>query len=267
MIKNAKYSGHDTVRQVTLITGAGRGIGEALALEYAKPGVYLVLLGRNEDCLQQVAQRCREKGAETKVLQADVSNVEALRQTLFRLDDEMPVDLLIANAGVTSGLEAGQSVEAWDGIKSVAEINFLGVLATVSPISERMVARQQGQIAIMGSLAGYRGLPSCPAYSGAKAGVEAYAMALRAGLRAQNVHVSVISPGYVETAMSEKLSGVKPGMVTAKRAAQIIRRGLVQNRTRISFPFPMNFGARILAFLPDRLARMVLPYFQFTVRR
>lgn len=259
--------GHTTAQRVILITGAGRGIGEALALEYAEAGVCLVLVGRSADDLQRVAQTCRTKGAEVKVMQADVTRTDELRQKLFKLDDEMPVDLLIANAGVTSGLETGQLVEAWDGVKTVAQTNFLGVMATVSPICDRMVARRQGQIAVMGSLSAYRGLPSCPAYSGAKAGVETYAMALRDGLAPSNVWVNVVSPGYVKTDMSDKLDGPKPFLLSSKQAASIIRRGLARNRARISFPFPLNFGARVLSLLPDRLARVILSFCSFTVQR
>jgi short-subunit dehydrogenase len=251
--------------QVVLITGASSGIGEALAVEYAEPSVHLVLLGRNLDNLQRVAHHCQAKGAQVKILQADVSEVDDLRKKMFQLDDELPVELLIANAGVTSGLGAEQWVEPWDGVKSVAEINFLGVLAAVSPITERMVARQHGQIAIMGSLSAYRGLPSCPAYSASKAGVEAYGLALRAGLAAQNVKVNVISPGYVTSAMSRQLTGPKPFLISAESAARTIKKGLANNRARISFPFPLNLGARLLALLPDRLARLILPYFAFTV--
>lgn len=263
----ASSPGRDTALRVILITGAGRGIGEALALEYAEVGVCLVLLGRNADNLQRIAQACQAKGAEVKVLQADVTKPDELRQKLFQLDDGAPVDLLVANAGVTSGLEAGKCTEAWDGVKAVAQTNFLGVLATVSPICERMVARQKGQVAIMGSLSAYRGLPSCPAYSAAKAGAEAYGFALRAELAAQNVQVNIISPGYVESPMSDKLTGPKPFLISAAHAARIIKKGLAKNKARISFPFPLNLGARALALLPDRFARLVLPYFKFTVMR
>lgn len=149
----------------------------------------------------------------------------------------------------------GELAEQMTGEPCWTKFRFCGASWRMNFIP-KVVLITGGAGAVMGSMAGYRGLPSCPSYSGAKAGIEAYGMALRAGLSAQNVHVSVVSPGYVATEMSDKLSGVKPFMITSERAAEIVRRGVVRNKARISFPFPLNLGAR-----------MVLPYFKFSVQR
>ena len=253
--------------RVILITGAGSGIGAALALEYAAVDGLIILLGRNQEKLDIVAEACRARGAETRTIAADVSDIEQLRSLLFALDDEAPIDLLIANAGVTSGVPQGQLLEPWDGIREIAGTNFTGVLATVAPICERMVGRGHGQIAVTGSISAYRGLPSSPAYCAAKAGIEAYAMALRSGLADKGVQVNVISPGYVETGISDRLTGPKPFQMTAASAARIIRAGLQKNRARISFPLPTALGMRLLSLMPERLARLFMPCFAFTVDR
>lgn len=250
---------------VVLITGGGAGIGRALALEYAGPNTVLILLGRRKEKLFEVAKLCEAKGSRVITAQADVRDVDALRAQLITLDTETPIDLLIANAGVTSGLKEGEITESWLGIQAVAETNFYGALATISAISERMVVRKKGQICIIGSLSAYRGMPYSPSYCAAKAGIETYGFALRAGLAESGVRVNVVSPGYIATSMSAKLKGTKPFVLSPEKAAMLIRRGLRKNKARTSFPFPLNLGARLLALMPDYMARTVMPWFAFSV--
>lgn len=248
------------------ITGASGGIGAALAREYAAPGISLALCGRNEPRLTSVAASCRERGATVRLGVFDLGDEVALRTWLGEADAAAPLDLVIANAGVSSSIGPKAEPEDWTTVKRVFAVNAGGAVATVHAALERMLPRGRGQIAVMGSLAARRGLPNCPSYSASKAAAETYALALRGWLAPQGIGVSVISPGFVRSPMSERVEGPRPFLMKPERAARIIRRGLARNRARIAFPLLLALGTEALACLPDPIARRILPFFHFTVR-
>lgn len=250
-----------------VITGASGGIGAALARSYARPGRRLALTGRDLDRLDAVVAACRAAGAEVVPAALDVRDAEAVREFLAAVDADGPIDLVIANAGVSSGVGAGGLCEDWEAARLTLAVNLDGTLNTLQPAVDLMRARGHGgQIAVIGSLAAWRGLPSCPGYSASKAAIEAYAEGLRGMLAPDGIAVSVISPGYVTSAMSARVEGPKPFLMEADRAAVIIRQGLARNRGRISFPLPLALGTRLLTLLPGWLADRVLPFFAFSVR-
>ena len=250
---------------VVVITGATGGIGSALARVYSAPGVVLGLVGRQAARMGDVAAQCRAGGAEVETMLADVADAAAMRELLTGFDQRHPIDLIVANAGITSGRQPDGEPESWAAVQRVFAVNLMGVLHTLTPVIERMRMRRQGQIAVIGSIAAWRGLPSCPAYSASKAAVETYATALRGSLAEQGIKVSVVSPGYVASPMSARVKGLKPFIVSADRAARIIRRGLERNRRHIAFPWPVSLATAILAALPAGLADPLLRLFSFSV--
>lgn len=249
---------------VVVITGAGGGIGAALANVYAAPGVTLGLIGRDETKLRRVAGECRAKGATAEIRVADVTKPE-IEEVLRAFDEEHSIDLLIANAGVTSGVSAVDGLEPRDAALRTAETNFMGALRTIAPVAERMAARGRGQIAGIGSLAALAPLPYSPAYSASKAGLETYVLALRYLLAPKGVRLNVVTLGYVETDMSRRLSGPKPFLTTPAKTAIMIRSGLEKNRARITHPVVFAIGIRCLNILPEWLVRLILPAFAFTI--
>ncbi len=245
-------------QSVILITGASGGIGEALAKGYAKPDVLLGLLGRDVNKLERVAAACKQKGAKTITASIDVTDSEKLQQWITDFDNKNPVDLLIANAGVTSSIGTQGEAETWDAISNVLDTNLYGVVAAIHPLIKPMRQRGVGQIAIVSSLAAYRGLPITPSYCASKAAVKVYGEALRGWLAKEGVKVSVICPGFVKSSMSDQFTGNTPFLMSAEKAAHIIKKGLAKNKSRISFPFPLNFGTWLLALLPAFFADFIL---------
>lgn len=256
---------HDPATVV--ITGASGGIGGALARAYARSGRRLGLLGRNETRLEAVAAECRQAGARVVTGLVDVREAEEMRAYLMRLDTCAPIDLVIANAGVSSGVAADGRVEDWAASRHTLAVNLDGTLNTLQPAIDLMRARRRGgQIAVIGSLAAWRGLPSCPAYSASKAAIEAYAEGLRGMLAAEGIAINVVSPGYVTSAMSERVEGPKPLLMDADLAARLIRDGLARNRARIAFPLTLALGARLVSLMPTGLAERLLASFAFSIR-
>ena len=117
-----------------------------------------------------------------------------MAQWITAADARRPFDLVIANAGITTGLAPGDIAEDPDAVRAIIGINLIGVLNTVEPLIGPMCARGAGQIAFIGSIAGLRGLPYAPSYCATKAAVHAYSKSLRGRIEARGVRVSLIIP-------------------------------------------------------------------------
>lgn len=239
-----------------LITGGSSGIGESLALEYAAPGVFLALTGRDTARLEAVAEHCRQLGADVTASTIDVRDRAAMESWIKQLDVEQPLDLVIANAGV------GFSTSGDKSLAGIAEATFAvnvgGVFHTIHPAIEAMKTRGQGQIAILSSIAGLVGMPGHPAYSASKNAVRAYGEAMRGDMRRHGIEVSVICPGYVESRMTAQNRFKMPFLMTPGKAARIIAKGLARNKPRIAFPWQTYYAVRFLTFLPNGLVTALL---------
>ncbi|MGO4126535.1 SDR family NAD(P)-dependent oxidoreductase [Inquilinus sp. YAF38] len=243
-----------------LITGASSGLGAALAKAYAAPGVRLVLFGRDAARLEAVAEATRALGATVETAAVDVTDQAAMAAAVTATDETGPLDLVIANAGVAPGGAEGADPAA-KGHRILA-VNLDGVLNTIDPIRPRMAARAAGQIALMSSLAGFRGFPGMGPYAASKAAVRLYGEALRVELRPRGVRVSVICPGFVRTPMTDGARFPMPMLMEVEHAADAIQRGLARGRPLVAFPWPVHAGTRILAALPtawaDALVRRIM---------
>ncbi|MCC8179377.1 MAG: SDR family NAD(P)-dependent oxidoreductase, partial [Planctomycetes bacterium] len=189
---------------------------------------------------------------------------EHLRRWLERIDQDSPLDLVIANAGVSTGVY-GNNLETLSAVEEVMAINATATMATVSLAAEIMVKHGKGAIAVVSSLAGLLPLASSPAYCAAKSAARMHALALRSWLRPRGVNVTVVCPGYVATPMSDRVIGSKPFLWSADKAAEYIRRKLAYAPREIRFPFPLAVGIRALGLLPHRLQSAILRHFAFTV--
>jgi short-subunit dehydrogenase len=245
-----------------LLTGASSGIGRALALRYACEGARLSLLGRDAGRLDAVAAECRALGADAVAThRVDVQNRAAMAQVVADALAQAPIDILIANAAVATGLSPGQTLEDPDSARATLAINVGGVYNTIEPALLAMTQRRSGLIAVVGSMAGVRGLPFSPTYCASKAAVHSYAESLRGVVAGQGVDVSLIIPGFVKTPMSQRTKCWQPGLIDAPEAAEIIWRGLERRKATIAFPRYMYYSLRFFTFLPPRLVDWAMTRF------
>ena len=230
------------------ITGASSGLGKALAIAYAKPENRLFLCGRNKERLYDVAATCKEMGAEVYTYLFDVTDAFAAQESILNAESVAPIDLLIANAGISGGVlgEAEGNAQT----RQVLNTNVFGVANTVLPLIDRMRSRKSGQIAIISSIAGYRGLPSAPAYSASKACVKAWGEALRGWLKSDNIKVNVVCPGFIKTPLTDVNVFKMPFLMQPDKAAKIIQKGIHKNKPIIAFPKPMAFAAWFMGAMP-----------------
>lgn len=250
----------DRARSI-VITGASAGIGAALANSLAQPGVQMLLIARNDTRLAAIGEVCRAAGATVTVAAIDVTDRAAMADALTHFDDAASIDLLIANAGISSGLDAGRTPEPPDAARRVFAVHLEGMLNTLDPVLPAMLARGHGQIALMSSLAASAPLADMPAYSASKAAIRAYGTSLRRWLTPRGIAVSVICPGFVETAMSARHRGFKPFLVSRDRAAARILRGLKHDEANIAFPWPLVLLTWLGNRLPPRLSdRAMQPF-------
>lgn len=249
-----------------VITGASRGLGEALAVRYAEAGIHLGLLGRDAARLSSVARACRERGAAVTADVVDIKDHAALTAWTTAFDRTAPIELLIVNAGLFTG-HAEQQRETADEIVELVRTNLEAAILTIDAALPMLRARRHGTIAIVGSLAALHPLADAPTYSATKAGIIAYGEALREWLAPDNVGVSLIYPGHIRTQQVANHIGQLPLLMSAEHAAEIIKRGLDRKRTFIAFPRRLYWLIQMGRLVPWRVRAFLGASMRFHVAK
>ncbi|GBD55732.1 SDR family NAD(P)-dependent oxidoreductase [Gluconobacter wancherniae] len=241
-----------------LITGASSGIGAALARYYARPGNHLTLWGRNTERLEKCAQEARRKGAAVTILALDLCDTQAALSAFIAADDARAVDMLILGAGLGDIRPVGALAEKAEDVLAISLVNFTTPVTLASEAAGRMAARKKGWIGLIGSVAAFHDLPVATAYSGSKAGLARFSTALHAAMTPHDVKVTLISPGYVDTAMSQRLEGARPFLVSAEKAARLIANAMEKGRAHLLFPWPFQLVRLLEAIMPRALVHRIV---------
>jgi short-subunit dehydrogenase len=234
---------------VAIVTGASSGIGEALAVELHRRGWKVGLVARREAQLAALTQSLGEGAAHAS---ADVTDASQTRTAMAQLEQTLgPCDLVVANAGL------GINNPAWrldvDALFQVHRVNFDGAVHTATAVLPGMMERSSGHLAVVSSVAGYRGLPRAGPYSASKAAVSTLFESWRVVLKRNGIAVTCIHPGFIETPMTAQNKHPMPFMMKADRAARIIADGLEKRRSDITFPWQMRWLMRCVRWLPNWL--------------
>lgn len=242
-----------------LITGGTSGIGEAVALEFAARGASRIFIcGRDRGRLDAVVAKCGEAGADASGEVLDVADADAVAAWIRSCDAIAPLDLVFANAGVSTGEETAANV------RRTFDINVGGVVNTVLPAIEIFSssgdgrARNRRQIAITSSITAYHGLPQCPSYSASKACVKAWGAGLRGMLAPRGIMVNTICPGFVKSRITAANTCPMPFLMEADKSARIIVSRLERNVGLIAYPWPMRLLAWFGGMLPEWLSSRIL---------
>jgi short-subunit dehydrogenase len=230
------------------IVGASSGIGAALAEELSARGALLALSARKRATLYEVAQRCG--GA--LIVPMDVTcSADHARAEAEVVDALGAIDLAIFNAGTY------QPMRSWEldtaAIRLTVETNLIGVMEGVSAVTGRMLERGEGAIAIVGSVAGYGGLPNAAAYGPTKAALINFAEVLYLDLAPRGLDVFLVNPGFVETPLTAANDFHMPALMPAAEAARRIVAGFASGAFEIHFPRRFTMVLKLLSLLPRRL--------------
>jgi short-subunit dehydrogenase len=252
--------------RVIVITGASSGLGASLALAYAGPQVALALIARNADRLAATAAACRAVGATVETATIDVADGPLLASWLTEFDRAYPVELAIANAGTSAGPDTGSPGEPGEMTVRQIAVNLIGAVNTIAPLVPLLCARRRGQFAAIASVAAYRGLPDSPGYCASKAGLRAYAEALRPRLARHEVGMTVVCPGFFSSAMTDRWEGPTPFLASGERAMRRVKRGIDRGQPRVSFPWPLVLGMRFCDLAPPLIGDTIMRNFRFHIR-
>ena len=232
------------------ITGASSGIGRELAIQLASQNVEIYASARRFDELQILSSINNNIHS----INLDVSKIKDVRKkTKFFFEDGNFPDLVILNAGVSRLFTLDKIDEKHQDIIDSMDTNYFGVINCLSVILPRMIERKKGHIAIMSSVAGYRGLPNSVAYSPTKAALINLVEIMRSELSPLGINVSVINPGFVDTDATKVNKFRMPSMVSVEFAARKIIRDLVKLKYEVAFPFMFTFFIKFLRILPNTL--------------
>ncbi|HEV7860265.1 MAG TPA: SDR family NAD(P)-dependent oxidoreductase [Pyrinomonadaceae bacterium] len=242
----------DWSNKVVFITGASSGIGRSLAIELGRRGAALGLLARRADNLRELEAEVRAAGGRALALPADVRDAAAVRAAADELRAHFgKLDVMVANAGLivttpTTALEPGE-------VADVMNVNVLGAVNCVTAVVPEMLKQRSGQLVAISSLAAYRGLAKSGAYCASKAALSTFFESLRVDLRGSGVDVTIIHPGFINTASTSERKAKRPFLVELDEATQKIIRAIEARKKSYAFPWQLASICRIGLLVPNSL--------------
>ncbi|WP_417365804.1 3-ketoacyl-ACP reductase [Flavobacterium beibuense] len=215
-----------------LITGAGKGIGKAVALALAAEGVNVALLARTKTDLEQVAKEIEPYGVKTVVVTADISDIESVNQAVNTVLGEFKsIDILINNAGIG---KFGKFLDlAPEDFENIIKVNLFGIYYATRAVLSGMIEQQGGDIINISSTAGLKGAAITSAYSASKFAVMGLTESLMQEVRKHNIRVTALTPSTVATDMAINLNltdGNPEKVMQAEDIAELIVAQLKLNR-------------------------------------
>lgn len=235
------------------ITGGTSGLGFALAQLYYDCGHRVGICGRD---LTKLPQDETKDSKRWKAYTADVLDKEQLSQAIEDFSEGVALDLVVASAGRSVGKKT--KVPNFQVARDVVEVNVFGVLHTYEVTLPIMQRQGSGHLCAISSVAGFMGLPGSSSYSASKAAVTIFNEALALDLKGSGIAVSTICPGFVDTPLTQQNDHNMPFLMSAEKAAKIMKRGLDRKRVLIVYPKPMWLAVTFLSKIPRSWYRWLM---------
>ncbi len=236
-------------KKVIWITGASTGIGRALALKFANEGWIVAASARREQLLQDLNQQNNN----IYPFPLDVTNVDqcaSVFQDIIKKFNDIEISFFC------TGIHDPKSEKKFnlDKIREIMEVNYFGTINSVNAVHDYYFNKKSGQISIVSSVAGYRGLPAAGAYCASKSALTSFAESLYFEMKRRNVRVSLVSPGFIKTPMTDQNEFPMPMIKSPEFAADKIYKGLIQSKVfEIHFPKSFTLLMKIIKILPNWL--------------
>lgn len=226
------------------LIGASEGLGREIAGQLDREGARLILSSRNAERLESLALTL----SNARAVPLDVTRADMVHEAAESIGH---IDGLIYNAGAYEPMRATDwNAEA---ALTMVDVNFVGAMRVLGEVIPRFVECAQGDITLIGSLAGYRGLPAAVGYGAGKAALISLAETLRFDLRDTGVVVRVVNPGFIRTRLTAKNTFKMPMLMAPADAAQRVVKAMRSRRFRTDFPVPFSWVIRLIDYLPDWL--------------
>ena len=231
------------------ITGASTGIGKALAIKFAENGWDVAASARREELLKELNKL--NKNIHSYPL--DVTNIDNCKSIAGSIIKDLgTIDICVFGTGMHD--PKSEKKFNLEKIRQLMEVNYFGTMNSINSVYEYFSEKKSGQISIISSVAGYRGLPAAGAYCASKSALISFAESLYFDMIRKNVKVSVISPGFIKTPMTDQNDFPMPMIKSPEYAANKIYSGLLKkNGFEIHFPKTFTFLMKIIQILPNWL--------------
>ena len=231
------------------ITGASSGIGKALAIKFANEGWQVAASARRENLLNEIS----ESNENISSFPLDVKNKENCKSVFEEIIKKYQnIDICFFSTG-TWDPKKEKDIDI-EQMENVMKTNFFGTLNCIKAVEKYFKEKKNGHISIVSSVAGYRGLPNSTGYGASKAALNNLAESLYFDFGRHNVRVSLVSPGFIKTPMTDKNDFKMPFLKTPEYAAEKIYNGLVNGSSfEIDFPKELTLFLKLLKILPNRL--------------
>ena len=243
-------------KKIIWITGASSGIGRALALKFANKGWIVAASARREDLLNELKQINKNIYS----FPLDVTEIDKCKLVAKNIIEQFDnIDICVFGTGIHD--PKSEKKFNLDKIREIMEVNYFGTMNSINSIYDYFSEKKNGQISIISSVAGYRGLPAAGAYCASKSALTSFAESLKFDMQMKNVRVSLISPGFIKTPMTDKNDFKMPMIKSPEFAANEIYKGLVIKKGfEIHFPKAFTYFLKFLQMLPSSL------YFKLVAR-
>jgi short-subunit dehydrogenase len=238
-----------TEKKIIWITGASSGIGKALAIKFAEKGWTVAASARRENLLEDL----NKFNSNIYSFPLDVTEIENCKLIANKIIEKFGgIDICVFGTGMHD--PKSEKRFNLNKIREIMEVNYFGTMNSINSIYEYFSEKKNGQISIISSVAGYRGLPAAGAYCASKAALTSYAESLNFDMKMKNVRVSLISPGFIKTPMTDQNDFPMPMIKSPEFAANEIFKGLTEKKSfEIHFPKAFTYFLKFLQILPSSI--------------